>query len=387
MRMRLSRLALAAGAAALSLTLLTPPAGAAVDHRPLSLGFAGSDTTYFMMRPIGAHYMASKLDVNHDKITQIPPVNTDPFPASVTVPKDWEHGAKTWNSSNPQSTPPNGSSAGVSALTADTNGFIDGVRASRGPNPGETNAMNRWAFALGAVDYVTFPGTHAPAGGLTVQQLVNIYTCDPSTHAPFVTDWSQVGGTPGPIIKYAPQLGSGTLSFFGTKLLNGGTVDQNCDALHQSIRVEEHDARKVASGDKPNAIFMYDWGKYTAQKTGFEKNLTNGAVLGKTGISAPLVAPSQSNVKEAKTSSTYVGVRYLFNVVRKTNHPGQRANQFNDVTRFIGVRTTKQGGPGYICSGKAAADIKKAGFVPLPKGRTGGTGLPASTCRLNPQPL
>jgi phosphate transport system substrate-binding protein len=381
----MSRLALAAGAAALSLTLLTPPAGAA-DSRALSLGFAGSDTTYFMMVPISKGFVAStKYNVHKDKVTQIPPTNKDPFPATVTVPKDWEHGAKTWNSSNAQSTPPNGSGAGITALLGDSNGFIDAARSSRGPNPGETNTMNFWAYALGAVDYVTFPGTHAPAAGLTVQQLVNIYTCDPATHAPFVTDWSQVGGTAGPIIKYAPQLGSGTLSFFGTKLLNGGTVDQNCDSAHQSIRVEEHDARNVATADKPGAIFMYDWGKYNAQKSGFEKNLTNGAVLGKTGISAPLVTPSKTNVNE--TSNRFVGVRYLFNVVRKANHPGQRSNQFSDVTRFIGVKTTKLGGPGYICSGAAGATITKAGFVPLPKKTTGGTGLPASNCRLNPTPL
>jgi hypothetical protein len=382
----MSRLAMAAGVAALSLTLVsTGPAGAAVDHRPLSLGQAGSDTTYFMMKLIGSHYVASKSNTNHDKVTEIPPTNVSPFPASVTVPSDWEHGSKTWNSSNPQSTPPNGSSAGIAALTADTNGFIDFARSSRGPNPGETNTMNFWAYALGAVDYVTFPGTNAPAAGLTQQQLINIYTCDPNTGAPFVSDWSQLpGGKAGTIIKYAPQAGSGTLSFFQTKLLNGATVDQNCNFQNQSIRLEEHDALGVSNANKHNAIYMYDWGKWRAQKTGFEKNLTNASVLGKFGVTTP-VTPTANNVNE--TAGRYFGTRYLYNVVRLTNHPGQRGNQFLDVTRLIGVRTTKQGGAQYICSGKASALITKAGFVPLVKKATGGTGLPASSCRLNPTPL
>ena len=57
------------------------------------------------------------------------------------------------------------------------------------------------------------------------------------------------------------------------------------------------------------------------------------------------------------------------------------------MTRLIGVRTAAQGGAQYICSGKAKADITKAGFVPLAEVATGGIGLPASFCRLNPKPL
>jgi phosphate transport system substrate-binding protein len=379
----MSRLAMAAGAAALSLTLLTPGAAGAATHKPLSLGQAGSDTTYFMMKLIAGHYVASTSNTNKDKVTEIPPTVNSPFPASVTVPADFIHPAKTWNASNP---PPNGSSAGIAALNADTTGQIAFARSSRGPNPGETSTLNFWAYALGAVDYVVFPGTDAPAAGLSVQDLINIYTCDPNTHAPFVSDWGQIsGGTPGAIQKFAPQAGSGTLSFFQTKLLNGATVDQNCDSNHLSVRLEEHDARGVPAGFKDNAIYMYDWGKFRAQRTGFEKNLTNGAVLGKTGVNAPLAAPSTTNVNEG--ANRFVGVRYLYNVVRRTVHPSNATDQLADVTRLIGVRTKAQGGPQYICSGKAKADINKAGFVPLPLKATGGTGLPGSTCRFNPTPL
>src|SRR5450432_3263285 len=122
-RTRMSRLALAAGAVGLSLTLLS--AGPASAGQPKqSLGFAGSDTTYFMMNLITTHYNANKANTNHDVITQIPPLNASPFPTSVTVPADGVHAAMTWDSSSPAATPPNGSSAGITALGNDTTGQI-----------------------------------------------------------------------------------------------------------------------------------------------------------------------------------------------------------------------------------------------------------------------
>ncbi len=262
MRMRMSRLALAAGVAALSLTMVipAPPAGA-TGVLPNSFGQAGSDTTYFMMKLISGHWVVNKTyNVHKNKITQIPPTNKSPFPASVTVPGDAFHASFTYDSHDAAHTPPNGSSAGITALSNDKTGLIDFARSSRGPKTGETKTLDFWAYALGAVDWVKFPGSLAPAG-LTQQQLIDIYTCDPATHAPFASNWSQVGGSAGPIIKYAPQSGSGTLSFFSSKLLNGAAVDQNCDSSHLSIALEEHDARGVIDPNKPNAIHMYDWGK------------------------------------------------------------------------------------------------------------------------------
>ena len=133
----------------------------------------------------------------------------------------------TWDSSSPAATPPNGSSAGITALSNDTTGEIDWARSSRGPNPGETGTKQFWAYALGAVDTVKFPGSNQPAK-LTQQDLIGIYTCSASTHKPAITNWKQIGGKSGAIVRYAPQAGSGTLSFFQTKLLGGHTVDQNC---------------------------------------------------------------------------------------------------------------------------------------------------------------
>ena len=162
--------------------------------------------------------------------------------------------------------------------------------------------------------------------------MIGIYTCNPSTHQPFFTDWSQVGGKPGGIVRYAPQAGSGTLSFFQTKLLNGGTVDQNCDSSHLATRLEEHDARGVSTVTFQNAIYMYDWARFRAQKGGFEPNLTNGAVLGKYGTTRHRSRGRRPpNVNETK--SRYDGTRYVYNVVRKTPHPASDKFQLNDITR------------------------------------------------------
>ncbi len=384
MQNRMRRLGVAAGAVSLSLMMVSGGVAHAAPSAPLSLPSGGSDTTFFMMGPITTHYVASAQNKFHDKVTQIPPLNTSPFPASVTVPADSVHPAFTWDSSSAAATPPNGSSAGITALLNDTTGQIALARSSRGPRTGETAKLNFWAYALGAVDYVTFPNTDAPAKGLTQAQMIGIYTCSPSTHIPTITDWSQVGGKPGGISKYAPQAGSGTLSFFQTKLLNGATVDANCDSSHLSTRLEEHDARGVSPVSYQNAIYMYDWGKWRAQKTHFEPDLTAGSALGKYGVTTP-VGPSAANVNEAK--SRYTATRYLYNVVRKAVHPAAAKNQFNAVTRFIGVVATKDGGAGYICAGRAKADIAKAGFVSLGNFGTGGVGLPNSFCRLNPKDL
>jgi hypothetical protein len=387
LRSRLSRIGLVAGAAALSLTLLTPTAAVAA-ARPArqSIANAGSDVAYFMMNSIDAHYQASSANTNHDIITTIPAFNTSPFPASVTEPADGVHPAFTWDSSSAAATPPNGGSAGVAALEADKTGIIAFARATSSPKAGETGIDNFWAYALGAVDYVTFPNSDAPAKGLDTAQLQGIYTCNPATHQPFFTDWSQVGGRPGGIVRYAPPVGAGTLSFFQTKLLNGQTVDQNCDSSHLATRINQDDARNVSSESFQNAIFVYEWADWRTQKSNVSPNLTNGSVLGKFGISATSEAtPNASNVNEKATR--YQGTRYIYNVERKVNHPASDSQQLNDVNRLIGVRPKNAGGAQYICSGKAKADISKAGYVPLAKFATGGIGLGQSFCRLNPTPL
>ncbi len=74
-------------------------------------------------------------------MTQIPPLNVAPFPAGTFVPGDDINPSFVWDSTTvglpsdvtPGDTPPNGSSAGITALNADTVSDIDFARSSRGP--------------------------------------------------------------------------------------------------------------------------------------------------------------------------------------------------------------------------------------------------------------
>jgi hypothetical protein len=176
------------------------------------------------------------------------------------------------------------------------------------------------------------------------------------------------------------------LSFFQSKLLNGETVDQNCDSSHLATRINQDDARNVSTVTFQNAIFVFEWANWRAQKSGFSPNLTNGSVLGKFGITATgEKSPSASNVNETK--NRYEGTRYIYNVELKVNHPASDTQQLNDINRLIGVRPNDQGGAQFICSGKAKNDIIEAGYVPLAKFATGGIGLGQSFCRLDPTPL
>jgi ABC-type phosphate transport system substrate-binding protein len=389
----------AAGAASLGLMAAPAHAGPTVlTGAQNSLAEVGSDTSYFMMSGIAPQYNVNTTkNLDGDYVTEVPPVNTAPFPAGTFVPKDAVvPGPLTWNSSTTSgtpcgagNTPPNGSSAGISCLVADTGGQVDFARSSRGSKSGDPANLEFWAYALGALDYVTFPGTHAPTN-LTQTQLIDIYTCNasgPNIGKPIIGDWhtinasAPVGST---IVKYMAQTSSGTYSFFNSKLLNGATVDANCDASHLSNFHEEHDSRSVTTASKPNAIDAFDWSKWSAQADGYEADLRNGATLG----SLNGVIPSQTTVNT--TASRFLGTRYIYNVVRTDNHPLGYTAQHVDVLKLIGVRpttATPAPGPGFICSNFAFKVIKLAGFVPLPLAATGGTGLPNSYCRLNPTGL
>jgi hypothetical protein len=188
----------------------------------------------------------------------------------------------------------------------------------------------------------------------------------------------------GTIIKYIPQAGSGTRSFFQSKLLNGNTSDANCDASHMSISLEEHDARGVTAASKVNAIYAFDWSRWTAQFKGFEADLRNGSVLGQLFLGMP---ECRLSMVPRGFDAHLAAKRFLH--VRMAAHPSSYTNQLLDVTKLIGVRpaaAVPAPGPGFICSGMASKVITNAGFVPLISGATG-AGLPNSVCRLNPVAL
>jgi phosphate transport system substrate-binding protein len=371
---KLTRLA-AVGALALGLVagLAAPggaiPAGNGINE---SLNLVGSDTTYFVMRGLAPMWNADTTinqAAHKDTLFVTPPKLGGAFPASFHVNADSKCGAIDY----PPTVPPDGSSAGISALIASgTSGCVDFARSSRGRSASDPSSLKFFAYALDGLSWSRWAGGHQPTN-LTQQQLINIYTCNPSTGVPFVSNWSQVGGTAGAIIKYAPQTGSGTYSFFNSKILNGAVIDQNCNSSHLSHFVQEHDNTTIPAGQKPYAINPFSFAQWTAMANGVIPNRRNGGLLG----SINGIAPSTSTVRVANPH--FLGTRYIYNVL-KTGGPS-----YNATLRLAGVDAT---GPGWLCksSPDIRAKIRQYGDVPLTSG-VSGAGLPASFCRLEPTPL
>jgi hypothetical protein len=146
---------------------------------------------------------------------------------------------------------PNGSGAGYNALKADdaaASHNIDFARASSARTGGATYSSVTLGTDILAM--LTSSTTHAPAGGLTVAQLTEIYKCTAG-----YTDWSSAnfGGNvanAGTIIPLLPQVGSGTRGSFLSAL---GLTDSTVGAC--TVNAEENDPEAIdASGSAINAI-------------------------------------------------------------------------------------------------------------------------------------
>jgi phosphate transport system substrate-binding protein len=344
------------------------------------LAGVGSDTTVNIMDKLAKRYNKSNSGnpVPRDKVKNVPPVL--PSGGSYTVPGDADCGSFTYT--NPGSLPPDGSSAGINALVADTQGCLDWARSSRGKSPSDPSSLEFYAYAKDALTWGRFsdacPGgdTGKPGcggGTLTVDKLRGIYNCTEPGGLPLYTNWNQVGGDDEPIVRYLPQTGSGTLSFFETKILGlssaqQGVLDDSSCAVHP-IRIQEHDATGVSAGNRPAAILPFGYAKWVQMNSGLTPDLRAGVKLSKINFVKPTTATISDN--------SFFGVRYVYNVAKTTSpHHGQ-------VLRFIGVNAT---GNGYICSGAENSNISTYGFVPLTQAPAG-PGLPNSFCRLNPTPL
>jgi ABC-type phosphate transport system substrate-binding protein len=301
-----------------------------------------------------------------DKAYNVPSVITS---GSFTVPGDKQCGAQTYNTGNP---PPNGSGAGKNALAADTTGCVDIARSSSGRGATDPASFEYYAFAKDAVSWARFSGGHAPAN-LTQDQLKGIYLCDQPGGLPRFTNWNQVGGTAGTIIRYLPQIGSGTLSFFETRILGltsaqQGVLDGSSCASPPN-RVEENHGNAVVSANRPNAILPYSFAQWTAQANGVVPDDRAGAVEGQING----VTPNATTIN----NGTFLGRRYVYHVLKNTG-PSYAAG-----LTFAGVTSSAVG---YVCSNAAQATITQYGFVSNASGPSG-PGLLNSHCRKDPTPL
>ena len=433
-----SKAALTAGLAGL-LGLGMAVSGTVVAHAssPTIIAEAGSDTTWFAIAGGGFNgnphhngladlYNASQSAIH---VTEIPPTNNASlgFPSSVTTPAQagcptsspWNgDGSRTWDSSDAGHTPPNGSSAGITALQNDDVSANPGcavtfARSSRGlGNPSDTPDLESYAYALDALDWAVRNGGSADAfrnlaapANLSIGQLTKIYTCHttgPKTGQPFYSNWAQVGGKNSAIIKYAPQSGSGTASFFQTKLLNGAAIDAGCDASHLSQRAEENQAltrcvnndltcsqgfEPIPTSDLPHMIIPLGYAQWTAQKN----HTATGLVDARNSFifkALENVKPTAKTINEGldPTIAQFNGTRYVYNILTQ-NEPNYAAT-----AAFAGINQLTLTN-GYICqdtnttaANKVKAAITLFGEIPLVDA-VEGAGQPTGHCRFDATPL
>lgn len=282
---------------------------------------------------------------------------------------------------------PNGSSAGISALTSSqvvsgTN-CINFARSSRSRSPSDPPyAAGGIAFVNLAGDAVTWSAqatTNAPAT-LTTAQLAAIYNC-------VDTNWNQVGGKNAPIHAFIPQSGSGTRAFFLSAI---GVATPGACVSDAGGTLEENEGVNPVLND-PSAIFPFSIGKYIAERfhsaTCFNSSCTpNGSGLRCTpGAHQNLfgcnthgtlvlkqingVAPTTGTGKGTVINSAFPATfqRTVFEVVPwdpgTADHiPGSEAGAPGGVNL-----EPIFGSSGFVCTNATAkADLKNYGFLTIP---------------------
>ncbi len=272
-------------------------------------------------------------------------------------------------------TRPNGSSAGLKALdanTADGTGFcIDYARSSSGRSstapklgPGGVEYV---ALAEDAVTYATrdtggtkkVPDTYAPKN-LTAAQLKAIFLCTD-------TNWRQVGGPNEPIKAYLPQTGSGTLSFWLKAL--GITAAGSC----VSEKLEENQGLSTQF-NSPNAIFIYSVGDWIAQKyhsaavgkkpTGGQNKFGSDQVgylgLNKIDGVSPVTSAKVPTINTGFKSTGFT--RIIYDIVRYSTTTPDHIPAY--LEPLFAAKTAKV--KGWFCtSATAAALIKSYGFLTI----------------------
>jgi len=347
---------------ALAPIVAVTPASAAAPHHVITA--AGSDTTEAVMRAVLANFNKSAANTNHDGTANIPAV---PGTRGYKVAADANCAVRTYavvGSPPAMYTAPNGSGAGKTALADPTNlanGCIDVARSSAGPAAGESSAFRYFGYAKDAVSWAAFQSnTHAPAT-LTKGDIKNIYGCN-------VTDWAQVGGTSGPIQRYLPQAGSGTLKFFITNILDNNDPSTiagvGCPAVK---RVEENKGDQIDAADRTTAILPYSAGQWIAQANRVITDHRAGATVRSITVNNVAQNPVGPKVHGKYTPNARVingpfpGARVVYNVLDTDSVDyawALKAVGFDSANVATGVKSP-------LCTGKLATVLKTYGFLPL----------------------
>lgn len=305
---------------------------------------AGSDTTQAVVGQFSTDYnafLAGKGDTTSPRL-----YSWDATGSSPITPKT---GANTI-------TRPNGSSAGISALNANTKTTLDFARSSRSPQTGDLTTDDFVAFAKDGVAWAANGTGNAPAN-LSTSDLVGIYTCT-------ITNWNQitdVSGYTGPnatIKAYLPQINSGTRAFF-LKALGGGTTSITPGTCVQAYTPEENEGTDPVYTDA-NAVTPYSAAHYIGQVYGGHTTTTDApGPLTLRNVDGINPITSTHTLNPTFTATNYG--RTVYNVVRDGDWTG-------------GTPALKSifGTTGWVCTNATAkADIASYGFQTLPLGACG----------------
>ena len=322
--------------------------------------------------------------------------------------------------------------AGYASATPVT-GCVDIARSSSfsGSSPAATKGQY-FGFALDSVSWAS-PSTKAPST-LTLAQIQGIYNCT-------FTNWSEVGGSSGPIQRYLPPTASGTRQFFQSDVLglsssfNAFTSNANCPAVKQTDKngdpFEENRGDRIPDEDLEKAILPYSAGQWVYQANNAanpsidQRKSTGGTVTNLKGINrSPVgrgIADATDNVTNNTSHVAYNSIdgRYQLNdagwetvdptpdaagyPVKDSNYP-KEAGKTYDTVDFPGVRivfnvlhtdspsyTIARGLVGFnnidggvkstLCSGGVKTTISAYGFSPLPSTANQSSNLAGATCR------
>jgi ABC-type phosphate transport system substrate-binding protein len=348
---------------------------------------SGSDTTYYMM--------AQHLDVLYNTSVgcRVIAFSGDNQPLDNECLSDQSTTVLTENYAHDRvsEAAPLGSSVGILQLCSQGQSGvanIDFARSSRAPkNPDSCTGLHFVGYARDGLSWESFPNeANAPSAGvnsLHVSDLKNIFV-----NCTF-SNWSDVGGTNGPIVVWSDQAGSGTRStwdgFVGgdsTACIPG--VFKDGDPTNGEHVIPENNDDPIfntPAGDPSlpkNAIYFYSWGRYNEHHAATSYL---GQIEG--------IPPNRTTI----SNGTFPFGRYLFNIYCGAVAGCGGASQAPSyVTKYLGEK-------GWICnqattkhatdplSGKnygteITAGIVASGFAPLHKGNIGGGVSGKDNCRL-----
>jgi phosphate transport system substrate-binding protein len=357
-----------AAAAAVAVVGVMQVAGASATPAPVKLTIVGSNTTQEVMGAITSTFDSSSVA----KSANVAATNVYaiPGPKGKIAPSDANcnggHSITYIAGANPgknERTSPNGSSAGKTALATSVTNGDSCTSIARSSSPGSTTdpaGTQAYAYAVDAVTWTTSANSAAPSN-LSMTNLEGVYDCK-------YTNWDQVGGSNAPIVRYYPQEGSGSGSFFAGVLgFDPRTLGGENTCSTAPTLIEENEATSITS-NAADAIMIYSGGAWIAQANGVDTDMRNGFVLdtingkgspitklssGKYGTGAIVV---QANVEPATyrpTSNTSVqGVRNLFNFIN-TN-----SVDYTAASSMVGSSSA-------LCTDKDTAIVSKYGFHPL----------------------